>query len=133
VAVGCDLEDADALSGTASRMGRRLGPVGCLVNNGRWFEYDSIESLEARKWERHVNVNLRAPLLLAAGNLGETTARNCSGAVIVTCWTESVNLNPDFLSSPIAKIGPRRGDPGIGDVDCRHGYGVCGIARESRG
>src|SRR5713101_7255555 len=57
--------DAEALANEIAARGVKAVSVGCLVNNAARFEYDNIESLDARKFERHVNVNLRAPLLLA--------------------------------------------------------------------
>lgn len=103
-AVGCDLEDANALTGLLPECGRRLGPVGCLVNNAALFEYDSIESLDARKWERHMNVNLRAPLLLAR-DFAKQLPEGVAGCIVNMLDQKVFNLNPDFLSYTIAKIG----------------------------
>jgi len=102
--VGCDLEDAEALSQLLPECGRRLGPVGCLVNNAALFEYDSIESLDPRKWERHVNVNLRAPLMLAR-DFAKQLPANTMGCIVNMLDQKVFNLNPDFLSYTIAKIG----------------------------
>jgi NAD(P)-dependent dehydrogenase (short-subunit alcohol dehydrogenase family) len=42
-----------------------LGPLSLLVNNASIFEDDGVEELEAVRFDRHIAVNLRAPLLLA--------------------------------------------------------------------
>lgn len=103
-AVGCNLEDAKALKELLPECGRRLGPVACLVNNAAMFEYDSIESLEEGRWERHMNVNLRAPLLLAR-DFARQLPEGVVGCVVNMLDQKVFNLNPDFLSYTIAKIG----------------------------
>ncbi len=103
-AIGCDLDDAGETAGLVARCVENLGPLGCLVNNASLFEYDDLESLEPAFWERHQNVNLRAPLLLAqafARQLPETA----HGCIINMLDQKLANLNPDFLSYTIAKIG----------------------------
>jgi NAD(P)-dependent dehydrogenase (short-subunit alcohol dehydrogenase family) len=104
VAVRCDLGSADQVSGLIAECERRLGTPTCLVNNAALFEYDDLASLDAAKWQRHLDVNLLAPLLLAKA----FAARIPDGvtACIVNLLDQKVfNLNPDFLSYTIAKIG----------------------------
>jgi NAD(P)-dependent dehydrogenase (short-subunit alcohol dehydrogenase family) len=61
-AVRCDLADADQTAGLIAGCERALGAVTCLVNNAALFEYDDLASFDAVKWQRHTDVNLRAPL-----------------------------------------------------------------------
>ena len=103
-AFGCNLGDATALKGLLPECGRRLGPVCCLVNNAAMFEYDSIEGLDEGRWERHMNVNLRAPLLLAR-DFAKQLPEGVAGCVVNMLDQKVFNLNPDFLSYTIAKIG----------------------------
>jgi NAD(P)-dependent dehydrogenase (short-subunit alcohol dehydrogenase family) len=103
-AFGCNLEDAEALKELLPECGRRLGPVGCLVNNAAMFEYDSIENLDESRWEQHMNVNLRAPLLLAR-DFSKQLPEGVVGCVVNMLDQKVFNLNPDFLSYTIAKIG----------------------------
>ncbi|SDR26909.1 NAD(P)-dependent dehydrogenase, short-chain alcohol dehydrogenase family [Rhizobiales bacterium GAS113] len=42
-----------------------LGPLSLLVNNASVFEEDDITTLEPGRFDRHMAINLRAPLLLA--------------------------------------------------------------------
>ncbi len=126
VAVGCDLEDASALSELLPECGRRLGAVGCLVNNAALFEYDSIDSLESRKWERHVNVNLRAPLLLAR-DFAKQLPENVVGCIVNMLDQKVFNPNPDFLSYTIAKIG-LEGATRVLAMSMAPRVRVCGVA-----
>ena len=103
-AIGCNLEDAKALKGLLAECSRRLGPVGCLVNNAALFEYDNIESLDEARWERHMSVNLRAPLLLAR-DFAKQLPEGVEGCIVNMLDQKVFNLNPDFLSYTIAKIG----------------------------
>lgn len=103
-AIGCDLADAGQVSGLLNECQRSLGPVSCLVNNAALFEFDDIGSLEAGRWDRHMNINLRAPLLLAR-DLARQLPEGSTGCVVNMLDQKVFNLNPDFLSYTIAKIG----------------------------
>lgn len=90
-----------------------LGPVTVLVNNASVFEYDDIRSGTRDSWDRHVESNLRAPVVLtqafasqapeaATGRDGESLAR----ALVVNMIDQRVNkLTPAFMSYTIAKMG----------------------------
>jgi len=126
VAVGCNLEDANAVSDLFPECNRRLGPVACLVNNAALFEYDSIENLETRMWERHINVNLRAPLLLAR-DFARQLPDALVGCIVNMLDQKVFNLNPDFLSYTVAKIG-LEGATRLLALSMAPRVRVCGIA-----
>ncbi len=104
VAIGCDLGSADQVSGLIADCERRLGTPTCLVNNAALFEYDDLASLDAEKWRRHLDVNLLAPLLLAKA-FAARIPNGVTGCVVNLLDQKVFNLNPDFLSYTIAKIG----------------------------
>lgn len=104
VAVRCDLGSADELSGLIAGCERTLGRLTCLVNNAALFEYDDLASLDAKKWQRHIDVNLRAPLLLAKAFAAQIPD-GVTGCIVNLLDQKVFNLNPDFLSYTIAKIG----------------------------
>ena len=103
-AIGCDLADAEQVSGLLNECQRSLGPVSCLVNNAALFEFDDVGSLEPGRWDRHMNVNLRAPVLLAR-DLARQLPEGSTGCIVNMLDQKVFNLNPDFLSYTIAKIG----------------------------
>lgn len=103
-AIGCDLADAGQVSGLLGECGRSLGPVSCLVNNAALFEFDDIGSLDPVKWDRHMNVNLRAPVMLAR-DFARQLPEDATGCIVNMLDQKVFNLNPDFLSYTIAKIG----------------------------
>lgn len=103
-AVGCDLSDAAQVSRLLGDCERRLGALTCLVNNASLFEYDDIAGLEPRTWQRHLDVNLRAPLLLAR-DFATAIPDGATGCIVNLLDQKVFNPNPDFLSYTIAKIG----------------------------
>ena len=104
IAVRCDLGDADRLPGLIAECERALGIVTCLVNNAALFEHDDLASLGTEKWQRHMDMNLRAPLLLAKV-VAARIPDDVTGCIVNLLDQKVFNLNPDFLSYTIAKIG----------------------------
>ena len=104
VAVRCDLGSADQVSGLIAECEHRLGTPTCLVNNAALFEYDDLASLDAPQWRRHLDINLLAPLLLAKA-FAARIPDGVSGCIVNLLDQKVFNLNPDFLSYTIAKIG----------------------------
>jgi NAD(P)-dependent dehydrogenase (short-subunit alcohol dehydrogenase family) len=104
VAVRCDLGSADQVSGLIAECERRLGTPTCLVNNAALFEYDDLANFDAERWQRHLDVNLLAPLLLAKA-FAARIPDGITGCIVNLLDQKVFNLNPDFLSYTIAKIG----------------------------
>ncbi len=103
-ALRADLTREDEAAGLVARAGDALGPLGCLVNNASVFEQDTVETATRESWDRHIEVNLHAPLVLTqrfAGALPED-----KGGVVINLLDERVwNLTPYFLSYTVAKSG----------------------------
>lgn len=104
VAVRCDLGKADEVAGLIDECERKLGAPTCLVNNAALFEYDDLASLDPQRWRRHLDVNLLAPLLLAKA-FAARIPEGGSGCIVNLLDQKVFNLNPDFLSYSVAKIG----------------------------
>lgn len=97
-----DLADADALPGLVDRAARALGPVTDLVNNASLFEPDDIRSVTAATWDVHLDVNLRAPVLLAR-HFAEALPAGTPGAIVNIVDQRVLKPVPQFLSYGIAK------------------------------
>jgi len=81
-----------------------LGPVACLVNNASVFEMDKIDTVTRDSWDRHIETNLRAPLVLSqafARQLPEGLEGNIINLLDQRVW----KLTPYFLSYTVAKMG----------------------------
>ena len=103
VPVRCDLGNPDQTTALVRECESQLGTPTCLVNNAALFEYDDLPSLDAKVWQRHLDVNLLAPLLLSktfAARMPDGT----TGCIVNMLDQKVFNLNPDFLSYTLAKI-----------------------------
>jgi NAD(P)-dependent dehydrogenase (short-subunit alcohol dehydrogenase family) len=89
------------------------GPLTVLVNNASIFEYDRMGTLTRASWDRHIESNLRAPVVLTealaaqcppalADEAGEPLAQ---GLVVNLIDQRVLKLTPEFMSYTIAKMG----------------------------
>ncbi len=99
-----DLADENAVAALHPAVSEEMGPVTCLVNNASVFEQDSVETATRQSWDRHLDVNLRAPFVLSqalAGGLPEDSQGN-----IINIVDQRVeNLTPYFTSYTVSKAG----------------------------
>lgn len=79
-----------------------LGPVRLLVNNASEFHPDAIGTLDAARWDRHLAVNLRAPVFLAEA-LANALPAGMSGAVVNIIDQRVLKPTPNYLSYAVAK------------------------------
>jgi NAD(P)-dependent dehydrogenase (short-subunit alcohol dehydrogenase family) len=94
-------KQAEALVGRCQAKGVRLT---CLVNSASLFELDRAPMATAAGFDRHIAVNLRAPLLLSQA-LARQLPDKETGLIVNVLDQKLFNLNPDFLSYTLSKIG----------------------------
>lgn len=82
----------------------QLGPVGCLVNNASLFDYDSVTSATRESWDRHMEVNLRAPFVLTQA-MARLLPADVQGAVVNIIDERVWNLTPHFVTYTLSKAG----------------------------
>lgn len=80
------------------------GPIDCLINNASVFERDEIGSVSRESWDKHLDVNLWAPVKLIQ-NMSELLPVGRPGAVVNILDERVWNLTPDFLSYTVSKAG----------------------------
>lgn len=102
VALQADLTEVVAVDALAGRAAEALGPLGLLVNNASVFEDDRLDTVTGASWSAHLDVNLRAPVLLA-----QAFARQApDGASIVNILDQRVlRPTPEFFSYSLSKAG----------------------------
>ena len=103
-AVRADLSSArqaEALVGKCRARGVRLT---CLVNNASLFKLDRAPKVKAADFDLHMAINLRAPLLLSQALVRQLPASE-TGVIVNVLDQKLVNLNPDFLSYTLSKVG----------------------------
>lgn len=114
VVVRADLLDEAQSAPLVARSAAALGgPLTILINNASIFEHDRIETGTRESWDRAVESNLRAPIVLTqalAASLpppepdaaGEPVAQGC----VINMIDQRVrSLTPEFMSYTIAKAG----------------------------
>jgi NAD(P)-dependent dehydrogenase (short-subunit alcohol dehydrogenase family) len=102
IAIACDLTDQAAVKTLLSRVTAMLGPVSCVVNNAALFEQDGVADFSPAVLDRHMHINLAAPILLAQA-LHAATPSGAQAVVINLLDQKLFNLNPDFLSYTLSK------------------------------
>ncbi|MEP6827704.1 MAG: SDR family oxidoreductase [Aestuariivirga sp.] len=99
-----DLADADIAERLISSATKQIGPLTGLINNASIFEMDQMGEVSLSSWQRHMDINLRAPVMLAqsfAKALPEDTHGNIINIVDQRVW----RLNPRFFSYTLSKSG----------------------------
>lgn len=102
-----------------------LPPARLLVNNASLFAYDSADDFTVAQWDRHLDVNLRAPALLS-----QAFARQAKGGgLIVNLLDAKLEApNPDFFTYTVSKAGLASLTELSARVWAGRGIRVCGIA-----
>lgn len=81
-----------------------VGPLRLLINNASAFEMDRIDTVTRESWDMHIEIGLRAPLVLS-----QAFARQCpagtSGNIINLLDQRIWKPTPYFLSYTVAKMG----------------------------
>ena len=114
VALRADLINEKEVQTLISRANENLGgPISCLINNASIFEYDNIWTADRDSWDRHIESNLRAPLVLTQSFANQVPSINnddngepVSQGLIINLIDQRVKkLTPEFTSYTIAKMG----------------------------
>ena len=75
----------------------------CLINNASLFENDNLKNFTSKSWDRHLNVNLKAPAYLTREFAKNTKGKNNN---IINIIDQRVfKLTPFFTSYTLSKTG----------------------------
>ncbi|HBJ93600.1 MAG TPA: short-chain dehydrogenase, partial [Hyphomonadaceae bacterium] len=101
--VQADLADEDDTARLVEASADALGGhLGLLINNASTFEDDDILTHTRGNWDFHMDVNLRAPILLSqkfAGMLGKEQRGVIINMIDQRVW----KLNPSFFTYTLSK------------------------------
>jgi len=98
-AFACDLADERAVSGLIASVVAALGPVTLLVNCASLFRNDAFHQLERNSWDEHLDINLRAPLVLSR----DMAAQGLQGQVVHILDQRVLAPGPDYFSYTLSK------------------------------
>ncbi len=97
-----DLADPDIAERLIAEATQKLGVVNGLINNASLFEEDEIGGVTLASWQRHMDINLRAPVLLAQA-FARALPGDRQGNIINMLDQRVLRLNPQFFSYNISK------------------------------
>jgi NAD(P)-dependent dehydrogenase (short-subunit alcohol dehydrogenase family) len=97
-----DLAQESETAGLIARVTSALGSVTALVNCASMFEDDSVETMTRASWDLHMDVNLRAPLVLTQA-FAKSLPHGMPGCVINLIDQRVWKLTPQFLSYTLSK------------------------------
>ncbi|MBV9991322.1 MAG: SDR family oxidoreductase [Alphaproteobacteria bacterium] len=78
----------------------RAGPLDALINNASIFEYDDWQSATRESWDRHMEINLRAPFVLS-----QALARQGGSAVVNIIDQRVLKPTPQFMTYSLSRAG----------------------------
>ncbi len=82
----------------------KAGPLNALINNASIFEFDDWRSTTRESWDRHMEINLRAPFVLSqafANQLGKDE----QGVIINIIDQRVLKPTPQFMSYSLSRAG----------------------------
>lgn len=104
VALGADLAVEADVASLVPRCTEALGTPICLINNASEFLVDTVATMATETWDTHLDINLKAPVLLAK-SLFLALPEDVEGNVINIIDQRVWKLTPDFFSYTISKAG----------------------------
>ncbi len=104
VKIQCDLSDPNQLEALIPQCCERLAPPTCVINNASAFQPDHVPDLNNALWDKHLAINLKAPVFLAQAMVTHLPAKT-SGNIINIIDQRVWRLTPDFFSYTISKAG----------------------------
>jgi len=81
----------------------KAGSLDALVNNASIFEYDDWRSATRESWDRHMEINLRAPFVLAQEFARQLGGRH--GAIVNIIDQRVLKPTPQFMSYSVSRAG----------------------------
>lgn len=95
----CDLASEVEVSGLTGRVRAALGPVTLLVNSASLFSNDGFAELARASWDAHLDINLRAPLILSR----DMAAQGLAGQIVHILDQRVLAPGPDYFSYTLSK------------------------------
>ena len=112
--IKADLLNDNEVDGLISKASGLVGsPLNILVNNASIFEYDNIETVSIKSWNRHIGSNLKAPLFLMQefskqvfeGGVDSNGENMPHGNVVNIVDQRVLKKTPEFFTYSLAKMG----------------------------
>lgn len=99
-----DIADEAAMQALMGRAVGALGPVTALVNSASLFENDDWANASRAGWDRHMEVNLRAPFVLSQA-FAKALPEGLKGAIVNLIDQRVLKPTPQFMTYSLSKAG----------------------------
>jgi NAD(P)-dependent dehydrogenase (short-subunit alcohol dehydrogenase family) len=100
-----DVSREDEMQALVGRAQDALGgPVTALINSASLFENDDWQSASRESWDKHMEVNLRAPFVLSQ-NFARALPKDAHGAIVNIIDQRVLKPTPQFISYSLSKAG----------------------------
>jgi len=100
--IKCDLSKKKSVEGLIKRANKFFGPVNHLINNASVFENDNINNFTIDSWNKHMNINLYAPLKLSQ-DVRKLLPAKSKGHIINILDQNVIKPEISFLSYSLSK------------------------------
>jgi NAD(P)-dependent dehydrogenase (short-subunit alcohol dehydrogenase family) len=87
--ISADLSDSFAIAPLFEQTRAAIGPIGVLINNAALFERDHLDNIDAALFQRHMQINCLAPMLLTQA----MAAQNSPFANVINMIDHSIFKN----------------------------------------
>jgi NAD(P)-dependent dehydrogenase (short-subunit alcohol dehydrogenase family) len=102
--VKADLGREDETTAIVERAAKEIGPLTALINSASLFENDDWQSATHESWDKHMQVNLRAPFVLSQ-SFARQLPEGADGAIVNLLDQRLFNPTPEFLSYGVSRAG----------------------------
>jgi NAD(P)-dependent dehydrogenase (short-subunit alcohol dehydrogenase family) len=102
--VKADLSNEAETATIVERAVKEIGPLNALVNSASVFESDDWNSATRESWDKHMNVNLRAPFVLSQ-HFARQLPPDAEGAIVNLLDQRLFKPSPDFMSYSLSRSG----------------------------
>jgi len=100
--IKADLSSTTQVRNLIPKINKKYGRLSLLINNASIFEKDDIKSISFELWDKHLDVNLKAPLFLSKDFANQFSKRK--GGIIINLLDQSVlTYRPNFISYSVSK------------------------------
>jgi NAD(P)-dependent dehydrogenase (short-subunit alcohol dehydrogenase family) len=103
-AINADLSMEDDVERLIERAREAVGPLTALVNNASVFENDTVATMTRQSWDKHMETNLRAPLVLSR-NFAEQLPKDAEGCIVNLLDQRLLKPTPQYLSYSVSRAG----------------------------
>jgi NAD(P)-dependent dehydrogenase (short-subunit alcohol dehydrogenase family) len=102
--IKADLNKISELNKIINFANVKMKGLNCLINNASLFENDNIKNFSISMWNKHLNINLKAPAILIK-QFSKLVPNNIKANIINIIDQRVFKLTPFFLSYTLSKTG----------------------------